>query len=120
MTRGSDHRRHRVLVVEDEPGLAESVRYALDSEGFDVLVADVAMPGEDGCSLVRRVRACGEPAVAPIPAAAVTAHAQEDERRDVLAAGFSVHIAKPIEPEALARAVHDLARDRPGFTLAAS
>jgi two-component system response regulator RegX3 len=45
MTRTDDHRRHRVLLVEDEPGLAESVRYALDAEGFDVLVADTGVSG---------------------------------------------------------------------------
>ena len=45
MTRTDERRRHRVLVVEDEPGLAESVRYALDVEGFDVLVADSGVGG---------------------------------------------------------------------------
>jgi CheY-like chemotaxis protein len=51
-------------------------------------------------------------AVASIPAAAVTAHARDDERRQALAAGFHLHVAKPIDPAELARAVESLVRDR--------
>jgi len=47
-----DQRSHRVLIVEDEPGLAESVRYALKAEGFDV---DVAPSGVDGLDMARRL-----------------------------------------------------------------
>jgi CheY-like chemotaxis protein len=66
------------------------------------------MPGEDGCSLIRRVRACPHVRVAHIPAAAVTAHARDDERRNVLDAGFHAHLVKPIEPADLVRAVGEL------------
>lgn len=51
MTTATDRRPHRVLIVEDEPGLAESVRYALESEGFEVTVAG---SGVDGLDLARR------------------------------------------------------------------
>lgn len=51
MTTATDRRPHRVLIVEDEPGLAESVRYALESEGFEVTVA---ASGVDGLDLARR------------------------------------------------------------------
>jgi two-component system, chemotaxis family, CheB/CheR fusion protein len=118
------------LIVDDEPAAREVMTYALVergaqvtaaataedaysllfSEPFDVLLADIAMPGEDGCSLMRRVRASGDERVAVIPAAAVTAHARDDERRDVLAAGFHAHLVKPIEPADLARAVGVLRR----------
>ncbi len=47
-----DRRAHRVLIVEDEPGLAESVRYALEAEGFEV---DVAATGIDGLDMARRL-----------------------------------------------------------------
>jgi CheY-like chemotaxis protein len=58
--------------------------------------------------LIRRVRSCERERVAAIPAAAVTAHAREEERRDVLAAGFHVHLVKPLSPATLARAVREL------------
>ncbi len=41
----TDHRRHRILLIEDEPGLADSVRYSLEAEGFDVDVADTGVAG---------------------------------------------------------------------------
>jgi two-component system response regulator RegX3 len=43
----TDRRAHRILIVEDEPGLAESVRYALETEGFEVTVADTGVSGLD-------------------------------------------------------------------------
>ena len=73
-----------------------------------MLLADIAMPGEDGCSLIRRIRASGEPRLASLPAAAVTAHAGADERREILQAGFDLHLVKPIAPDELARAVKQL------------
>jgi signal transduction histidine kinase len=123
----------RVLGVDDEPAAREIMACALSERGaivtvvenareafdlltakpFDVLLADIAMPGEDGCTLLRRVRASRDPRVGAIPAAAVTAQAREDERRAVLAAGFQLHLVKPIDPAELARAVDRLARREP-------
>ena len=48
---------------------------------MDVLLADIAMPEEDGYALIRQVRASPAGRIATIPAAAVTAHARDDERR---------------------------------------
>jgi CheY-like chemotaxis protein len=130
----------RVLIVDDEPAAREVMAYALMERGarvtaaatatdaftllaaepFDVLLADIAMPGEDGCSLMRRVRASTDDRVAGIPAAAVTAHARDDERRDVLAAGFHAHLVKPIEPGELARAVGALTRRGSGLEAVAT
>ena len=62
------------------------------------------MPGQDGYELIRAVRAMPS-RLAGIPAAAVTAHARDDERERALAAGFQMHLTKPIDPAALARAV---------------
>jgi two-component system response regulator RegX3 len=45
MTTATDRRAHHILIVEDEPGLAESVRYALETEGFVVSVADSGLNG---------------------------------------------------------------------------
>jgi signal transduction histidine kinase/ActR/RegA family two-component response regulator len=122
----------RVLVVDDEHDardligrvlkdrgaeieLAGSSREAMQilEEGeVDVLLADIAMPGEDGYALIRRVRSATGGRMATIPAAAVTAHARDDERRRALAAGFHVHVAKPVEPSELVRMVNRLAHDR--------
>ncbi|HEX6286533.1 MAG TPA: response regulator, partial [Acidimicrobiia bacterium] len=51
MTATTDRRPPRILIVEDEPGLADSVRYALETEGFEV---DVADSGVKGLDLARR------------------------------------------------------------------
>ena len=66
------------------------------------------MPGEDGYTLIRRVRA--EPHTASIPAAALTALAREEDRQQALDAGFQLHLAKPIDAEALITAVASLGR----------
>ena len=71
----------------------------------DVLVSDVAMPVEDGYTLIGRVRQLSDPAVAGIPAIAVTAHARLADRRRALEAGFEYHIAKPIDRMRLIDAV---------------
>jgi CheY-like chemotaxis protein len=64
------------------------------------------MPEEDGYQLMRKVRELN----LAIPAAAVTAFARAEDRDAALAAGFQVHVAKPVEPAILARAVESLVR----------
>lgn len=118
----------RVLVVDDEQdarGLIQTVlerqgaevfavgsaRAALEAfETFrpDVLVSDIGMPDEDGYSLIRRVRALGLDEGGGIPAAAVSAYVGEDNRRQALAAGFQLHVAKPLDPEELTAVVRTL------------
>ena len=71
-----------------------------------MLLCDVAMPGEDGYSLIRRVRALGPGE--DIPAAAITALAGEEDRRRALAAGFQMHLVKPVDIDRLAQAVAEL------------
>ena len=109
----------RVLVVEDDldaqfllttlleqfgarvtaSGSASEAVTALAAAPFDLLLSDVSMPGEDGYSLIRRVRR-GECQPA-IPAAALTANARAEDRAKALASGFQEHISKPVEPAAL-------------------
>ncbi len=74
----------------------------------DVLIADIGLPGEDGYSLIRKVRTLN-PTTALIPAAALTAFAREEDRVRALQAGFQIHLAKPIDPSALLAAVATLA-----------
>ena len=82
----------------------------------DVLVSDVAMPGEDGYTLIGKVRDLSDASLAGIPAIAVTAHARLEDRRRALDAGFEYHIAKPIDRirliDAVASAVGRVSRLR--------
>jgi CheY-like chemotaxis protein len=99
-------REHEAVVLT-----AASAAQAFDvlrDERIDVLLADIAMPGEDGYSLLRRVRALQPAAAATIPAGALTALAHDDDRRRALEAGFQLHMAKPIEAASLIAAVSEL------------
>jgi PAS domain S-box-containing protein len=116
----------RVLVVDDEADgrevvarflqaagaivqVAASVSEALVSlerETFDVIISDVAMPGEDGLALVRAVRARG----IRTPLVALTAHAGAQMHVRALLAGFERYIAKPVEPAELTALIAEQAR----------
>jgi signal transduction histidine kinase len=87
--------------------VAEAVE-ALETFAPDVLLSDIAMPGEDGYALIRRVRAWDSGEIAAIPAAALTAFAGEENRRKALDAGFHRHSSKPIDPAALISLVAEL------------
>jgi PAS domain S-box-containing protein len=75
----------------------------------DVLVADIEMPGEDGYSLIHRVRELPARGGGATPAAALTAFARAEDRWRALDAGFELHLAKPIDAFGLAIAVAFLA-----------
>jgi signal transduction histidine kinase/ActR/RegA family two-component response regulator len=114
----------RVLMVEDEPDTREAIAYMLTQAGAevrpvesaeaalaviaewhpDVLVSDIGLPFEDGYALIRRVRALGD-AEAALPAVALTAYAQEQDRRRAFAAGYQAFLAKPVEAEELLAAL---------------
>ncbi|KYF81540.1 hybrid sensor histidine kinase/response regulator [Sorangium cellulosum] len=119
----------RVLVVDDETDAREllgiifvrsgatvreaasagSALEALREGEFDVLVSDIGMPGEDGYAMMRRLRALGtEVPASGIPALALTAYTRMEDRRQAIAAGFQMHLAKPIEPNSLVTAVAHL------------
>jgi CheY-like chemotaxis protein/anti-sigma regulatory factor (Ser/Thr protein kinase) len=84
----------------------------LQSRPVDVLLADIGMPDEDGYDLIRKVRALQAPRVASIPAGAVTAFARDEDRQAALAAGFQLHVAKPVDAMALVSTVARLGRMR--------
>jgi signal transduction histidine kinase/CheY-like chemotaxis protein len=117
-----------VLVVEDNDDMralvAEAIEQAggtvraagsmsaalaqLDESVPDVMVSDIGMPGGDGYALMREVRGRGG-ACAALPAIALTAFARSEDRTRALLAGFSTHVAKPVEPLELAAAIASLA-----------
>ena len=75
----------------------------------DVLVCDIEMPGEDGYSLLRKVRSQGPREGSDVPAVAVTAYGSVDDRIRLLAAGFQMHVPKPVEPAELVTVVASVA-----------
>jgi signal transduction histidine kinase/ActR/RegA family two-component response regulator len=64
----------------------------------DILVSDIEMPGEDGYSLLRRVRALPPDDGGQTPAIALTAYGRPEDRERCLAAGFAMHVPKPVDP----------------------
>jgi len=81
----------------------------LDSWPADVLVSDIEMPGEDGYALIGRIRARERGTRTRLPALALTAYGRPEDRRRTLAAGFNLHLSKPIDPSELVLAVANLA-----------
>ena len=107
-----------ILVVEDHDDAREMVASVLGAAGAevmtasstaealdrlsrttpDVLVADLGLPGEDGCALLARVRAMK---IAGLPAVALTAYARASDRERAIAAGFVRYVVKPVDPDEL-------------------
>jgi two-component system CheB/CheR fusion protein len=132
-TAGRALRDLRVLVVEDDPGtrdaLTEMLRRcgaevrsvdsaacamrAFDELAPDVLVSDVAMPDEDGYHLLARIRARGAQHGGDIPALALTGLASQDDSRRALAAGFQLHLVKPVDADRLLAALSELVTRAP-------
>ena len=85
----------------------------------DVLVCDIGLPGEDGYTLIRQVRARDAASGGCIPALALSAYTRATDRQQALAAGFQEYLHKPIDPAGLVRAIELLARgDRPDTAVA--
>jgi CheY-like chemotaxis protein len=115
----------RILVVDDDEDTMELFAAALAACGavvgtasraeealrrlagrrVDVVVSDIAMPGGDGYWLIQEIRRLADPQVSQIPVVAVTAYDLVHSRARVLAAGFADHLQKPLDPEALCRAI---------------
>jgi len=117
--------RRRVMVVEDDPNVAEVVQRYLERDGFcveivgdglvaleraladlpDLLVLDLMLPGLDGLEVCRRLRA-----VAPVPVIMLTAKGAETDRIVGLDLGADDYMAKPFSPRELASRVNAVLR----------
>ena len=74
-----------------------------------MLIADIEMPGENGFSLIRKVRALEPTEGGKVPAIALTAYGRVEDRVQTLSAGFSMHVPKPVDPAELTTIVASLA-----------
>jgi len=82
----------------------------LESETFDVVVSDLAMPDMDGFTLVREIRA--RPSIAGVIAIAVSGYGRDKDRADAIEAGYDAHLGKPTSVEDLQKAVRSVRRRR--------
>jgi two-component system CheB/CheR fusion protein len=118
----------RVLIVDDDQNAREAFREMLRSYGAEVqtaassaetfpmlkkfkphvLLSDIAMPGEDGYSLIRKVRALPASEGGAIPSVALTAQAGEEDTERAFAAGFQSHVTKPVDADYLANVIATL------------
>jgi signal transduction histidine kinase/ActR/RegA family two-component response regulator len=127
----------RVLVVDDQEEARLLVAAALGQQGaavtaaasgaealalldrttFDALILDIAMPDEDGYTVLKKVRALEAERGAEadyIPAVALTAYGRSEDRLRALQAGFLLHVAKPVELPELVMVIASLTRNRQG------
>lgn len=75
----------------------------------DVLVSDLAMPQEDGYSLIAKIRSLESSEIEQLPAVALTSHVRVEDRTRALSAGFNMFVPKPVEPLELINAIANLA-----------
>ncbi|AQR70206.1 two-component hybrid sensor and regulator [Janthinobacterium sp. LM6] len=99
--------------VHGAGGVAQALQL-LEQVRPDVLVSDIGMPEADGFDLLAQVRAHAAPDVARLPALALTAFAQPQDRQRALDSGFQAWVSKPLDPAELVAAVAQLAAARPG------
>jgi signal transduction histidine kinase/ActR/RegA family two-component response regulator len=127
----------RVLVVDDQEEARLLVAAALGQQGaavtavasgaealalldrttFDALILDIAMPDEDGYTVLKKVRALEaerDAEAGHIPAVALTAYGRSEDRLRTLQAGFLLHVAKPVELPELVMVIASLTRNRQG------
>lgn len=117
--------RRRILVVEDEPGIADTICYALSTEGFeplacalgaealaalarerfDLVVLDVGLPDVNGFELFKDIQA-----LAPLPVIFLTARTAEVDRIVGLELGADDYVAKPFSPRELSARVRSVLR----------
>jgi CheY-like chemotaxis protein len=122
----------KVLVVDDDGDTLQFLAFLFETYGAevaavssasdafqavlewrpDILVSDVRMPDEDGCTLIRRIRALPVEQGGQVPAIALTANVRESDRAQALKAGFGQYLAKPVDQDELFQAMLALTASR--------
>lgn len=123
----------RVLIVEDDPDSREVLQIFLEQSGAsvrtadsarsamhlfgktdfdlpDVLISDIAMPEEDGYSLISRIRSLSPEKGGNIPALALSAFASAESKQKAYEAGFTGYLTKPFDPESTVHQIYTLGR----------
>ena len=120
----------RVLLVEDDTDARALIHRMLELRGArvtstgsaaealkefavavpDVVVSDIAMPDEDGYSLLRKIRSFPKDRGGQTPAIALTGYASAKDKSDTFAAGYQAHVAKPLELADLITAIESVVR----------
>jgi CheY-like chemotaxis protein len=120
----------RIMVVEDQGDAREIINAALQHYGVivtnagssreaidvlddaiaahqlpDVIISDIGLPEEDGYRLMERLSGRAKSRGGAIPVIAVTAYGRPQDKRRALAAGFRLHLTKPVTPAELAAAI---------------
>ena len=107
----ADGRTLTSLVLTQAGGSVKAVTSArealvmIELERPDALVTEIALPGEDGYELIRQIRQYEADQGGLLPAVALTSYARAEDRARVLAAGFQVHLTKPVDPVDLTAAI---------------
>ncbi|HEY2511920.1 MAG TPA: PAS domain S-box protein [Polyangiaceae bacterium] len=91
-------------------GNADEALAAIARDVPDLLLSDIGLPERDGFDLIRAVRSLPRDRGGDVPAAALTAYTRAEDRREMLNAGFSMHIAKPVDPDELVAVAASLTR----------
>jgi CheY-like chemotaxis protein len=86
---------------------ASDARREMENDPPDVLISDIRMPDEDGYALIRSLRRAG----IETPAIALTAFARREDAEEARAAGFQIHLPKPVDAGLLVDAVAQLLRN---------
>jgi DNA-binding response OmpR family regulator len=122
----------RVMIVEDEPNIVESLSFVFSREGWqvtaaldgdtaielllgeppDVLVLDVMLPPHSGFEVLKRVRK--EPGLRDLPVIVLTAKGQEKDRHTALRLGADAFVTKPFSNRDIVQQVRDLAASKQG------
>jgi CheY-like chemotaxis protein len=89
-------------------GSAAEALGKLRQQRTEVLVSDISMPDEDGYALIHRVRKLDPESGGAVAAIALTASARAEDRSQALAAGFQMHMAKPVDPGELTRRIAEI------------
>jgi len=131
--RAEGKRRHRILIIEDDPASVQLYSYLLRAFGYktmvaadgvdgldtarreqpDLILCDIQLPGLDGVKLMQELK--GDPFLRKTPIIAVTAYAMVGDRQRLLRAGFDGYIPKPIVPETFVEQIKNFLDQVKGF-----
>ncbi|WP_413160514.1 response regulator [Capilliphycus salinus ALCB114379] len=117
-----------IMIVEDQADARELIRLVLEQQGAkvneassglealemikqsqpDVLISDIGMPDEDGYTFLKKVRSLPPEKGGNVPALALTAYTKLEDKQQAIAAGFQMHLGKPLDITELLKAVYEL------------